>query len=106
MAFGILRRQKLARADDSRQDVVEVVSNATRQPSNRFHFLRLTKLFLERTAIGDVFRDRLVPFLLARRHVHLGGRYPNENRLTVLSLPAHFGRAARLMPVPLDECLP
>ena len=103
---GYCSRQELACADDGGQDVVEVVSDAARQPADRFHLLRLSQLFLERAEIRDVFRDRLVPFLLAGSHVHLGGRHADENRLTVSSLPAHLGGAARLMPVLLDERLP
>src|SRR5215467_2969667 len=38
------------------QEVVEIVRHAAREPTDRFHFLRLAKLLLEDVPLADVLR--------------------------------------------------
>jgi hypothetical protein len=45
-------------ARDDAEQVVEVVGDAARQPSDRLHLLGLTELLLERAQLGHVARDR------------------------------------------------
>ena len=52
-----LHQQQVGRAHDAHQDVVEVVRDAAGQPADGFELLRLTQLFLERTALGDVAHE-------------------------------------------------
>ena len=54
-----LAEQQLAVAVDHRQQVVEVVRHAARQPPDRFHLLRLLELGFQRLALGNVMRDDL-----------------------------------------------
>ena len=50
--------QELAVAGDGRQQVVEVVGDATRQPPDRLHLLRLPQLLLEGPLVGEIANDR------------------------------------------------
>ena len=65
------RSERLAVADDHRQQVVEVVGDAAGEPADRLHLLRLPELLLERPPLGDVHghRDQGVPF------AGIGGRH-------------------------------
>jgi hypothetical protein len=46
-------------AENRREQVVEVVRDAARQPSHRLHLLRLRELRLERSALGRIFDEQL-----------------------------------------------
>ena len=41
-----MRAEEFGAGRNDAQDIVEVVSDASREPSHRFHFLALAKLFL------------------------------------------------------------
>ena len=49
--------QKLGVAGDHHQQVIEVVRDAAGEAADRFHFLRLTELQLQRSGLGDVFHE-------------------------------------------------
>src|SRR5262245_16409287 len=49
--------QQFEVAEDDRENVVEVVRDARRQLTDRFHFLRLAQLRLHAGAVRDVDRD-------------------------------------------------
>ena len=53
-----VREQQLARAEDCREDVVEVVRDPSRQPPDRLELLRLPVLDLELPHFGQVGRYR------------------------------------------------
>ena len=42
---------------DYREQIVEIVSDAAREPADRFHFLGLAQLFFEGVAFADVLGD-------------------------------------------------
>ena len=54
IVLGHLQQSQLGVAADRSQQVVEVVRNAAREAADRFHLLRLQKLFLEDLLFGDV----------------------------------------------------
>jgi hypothetical protein len=43
------------------QQIIEVVRYSTRQPSNRFHLLRVAELLFEVFAFGDIRYDHHAP---------------------------------------------
>ena len=53
-----VREQQLGAPEDSREDVVEIVRDASRQPSDGLHLLRLTILDLELPNLGQISRNR------------------------------------------------
>jgi len=54
---GELVEENLGVAADDHEQIVEVVSDASGQTANGFHFLRLTELIFKDAALGDVFGD-------------------------------------------------
>jgi hypothetical protein len=50
-------QEQVAATPGDRQQVVEVVGDATRQSSHRFHLLGLTELLFETLALGEVADD-------------------------------------------------
>src|SRR5207248_10333544 len=52
-------------AGDDREQVVEVVGYAARQPADGFELLRLAELLFQSAALGDVAEDEHRPDLLA-----------------------------------------
>src|SRR5438132_4310492 len=49
---------ELREAQDSRQDIIEVMGNAPGQSANGFHFLGLAQLRFKLFAFGDVAEDQ------------------------------------------------
>ena len=56
IAGGQTIREQICVALDNHQEIVEIVSNSSRQSSDCFHFLRLAKLLLQLSAVRDVKR--------------------------------------------------
>ncbi len=59
--FGIIAhavQQEFAVAGNHHQQIVEIVRNATGEPADCFHLLRLTKLLFQRALFRDVFGEQ------------------------------------------------
>src|SRR6266516_7833106 len=54
---GEVLEEEVRIARDRREDVVEVVRDAARQPAHRFHLLGLPQLLLELNALRDIAPD-------------------------------------------------
>src|SRR6202167_6613012 len=52
-----LIEENLGVAADDHEQIVEIVSDASGETTDRFHFLRLTELIFEDATLGDVFGD-------------------------------------------------
>ena len=82
--------QHLGVSIDNHQEIVEVVSDASRQPPHSFHFLGLTKLLFELPPVGDVLGDDL-QFFCGLFHAADGTTaQANHDHMAVLTLPLHF----------------
>src|SRR4051794_21782279 len=57
IALSDFAQHQVAVALDDREEIVEIVSDATRESSYGFHFLRMAKLVLKLSPFGDVFGD-------------------------------------------------
>ena len=74
---------RFAVAENSRQQVVEIVGDAARQTSHAFQLLRADELLLERTTFRDVFGD---PHDSAHHTVRVG-----DGDATVMDAPCPVG---------------
>ena len=83
------RQAELQTAGDDREEVVEVVRDAARQPADRLHLLRLDQLAFQPLSIGDVREG----------HQHLGQRAVRvadglRRDAEIKARPVHAGRRA------------
>ena len=91
IVFVQLELHQVARADDGREHVVEIVRDAAREPRDGLHPLRASQLILERAPLGNVLGNpfeagsAVLELDRARRHV-------DEDRRSVLAFPPEIGR--------------
>src|SRR6185369_12690218 len=60
LSFTQTRASELAVAYDRSEQIVEVVSDPSRQRADRFHLLRLIELFLQLFSLGDILNASLI----------------------------------------------
>ena len=77
-------KQQLGAGEDRREDVVEIVRDASRQSSDGFHLLRLPILDLELSNLGEISRNRQHAGDPPARPVQRRGGQADGDRGTVL----------------------
>ena len=79
---------------DGGEQVVEVVSDAARQPAHRLHLLSLPQLRFEELALGDVFDEDVEILHPTFRVPHDSGAMTDRDGLGVLPAPQGLAREA------------
>ena len=78
--------KQLTVAFDDGEKVVEVVSDSTRQPAYRFHFLCLAELIFKSPAVSHVLYDHFAFDNRAAEHDHVAAQ-AGDDRVTIPGLP-------------------
>src|SRR5690349_5018226 len=93
-----INREQFAVADNHAKQVIEIMRYAARELPQCFQFLRLPKLFLQRSPRSYVFRNDLHQVALIIRCPNPPAAGAHNDSLPVLTSPVEFHRAEEIGP--------